>query len=252
MQAYTFHKFTFDDALDNTAQLGIRYIEIFPGQRIRKDANDTLTHDMNPSARERIKSKLTQKGIKALSYGVVELPADEVRCRKVFDFAKDLGIETIVSEPDTNAFDILDKLCQEYKINVAIHNHPKPSRYWNPETVLAAINGRSSRIGACADTGHWMRSGVNPLEAVNKLQGRVISLHFKDLNEFGKKDAHDVPWGTGAADSRSILAELQKQDFKGTFIIEYEYNWENSIPQIRQCISWFDDTVAHLVPAPKK
>ena len=102
-----------------------------------------------------------------------------------FDFAKDMGIETIVSEPAEDAFDAIDKLCDEYGINVAIHNHPKPSHYWNPETVLKVCKGRSKRIGACADTGHWMRSGLNPVECLKKLEGRIISFHFKDLNKMG-------------------------------------------------------------------
>jgi len=43
-----------------------------------------------------------------------------------------MGLETIVSEPPADAFDTVDKLCEEYGINVAIHNHPSgdpsPSR----------------------------------------------------------------------------------------------------------------------------
>jgi hypothetical protein len=79
-----------------------------------------------------------------------------------------MGIETIVSEPAFDAFDTVEKLCEEYKINVALHNHPSPSPYWNCETVLKVCKGRSKRIGACADTGHWMRSKLNPLECIKK------------------------------------------------------------------------------------
>jgi len=51
-----------------------------------------------------------------------------------------------VSEPPEDAFDLIDKLCDEYKINVAIHNHPKPSHYWDSETVLKVCKGRSKRM----------------------------------------------------------------------------------------------------------
>ena len=47
--------------------------------------------------------------------------------RKTFDFAKDMGLETIVSEPGEKDFPKLDELCGEYEINIAIHDHPKPS-----------------------------------------------------------------------------------------------------------------------------
>jgi len=159
-----------------------------------------------------------------------------------------MGIETLVSEPPAEAFDMLDKLCQEYKIKVAIHNHPKPSGYWNPDTVLKVCEGRSKWIGACADTGHWMRSGLNPLEVLKKLQGRIISLHLKDLKEFGKREAHDVIWGTGVGDVKAMLAELDRQNFKGVFSIEYEHNWEKSLPEIRKSVAYFNKVAGELKP----
>jgi hypothetical protein len=139
-------------------------------------------------------------------------------------------------------------LCEEYEINVAIHNHPKPSPYWDPDTVLRVCDGRSKWIGACADTGHWCRSGVDPLEAVKKLgrAGRIRSLHFKDLNEFGNRDAHDVIWGTGISQPKAILTELDRQNFKGVFSIEYEHNWLNSMPEIAGCVAFFRKTAAEL------
>ena len=88
---------------------------------------------------------------------------------------------------------------------MAIHDHPKPSHYWNPDTVLEAVKGRTPLMGACADTGHWLRSGLTPLDCIKKLEGRIISFHFKDLNKPGN-DAHDVPWGTGVCDVPGMLA----------------------------------------------
>ncbi|MHC4758852.1 MAG: sugar phosphate isomerase/epimerase family protein [Planctomycetota bacterium] len=249
-QAYTFNRFTFYEAIDKNASLGLDWIEAYPGQTLSKENPDIeFDHNMPVEYRKGVKEKLKQAGIKLVNYGVVGLPDNEDRCRKVFDFAKDMGIETIVSEPPEKAFEMIDKLCSEYEINVAIHNHPKPSHYWNPDTVLKVCQGRSGRIGACADTGHWSRSGVNPLEALKKLESRIISLHLKDLNEFGNNWAHDVPWGTGICDVKALLEELNRQDFEGVFSIEYEYNWENSVPEIRQCVEYFNEVAAKLKPS---
>jgi len=247
VQAWTFHKATFCEAVDNAVLMGLSYIEAFPGQSFSKEKPDApFGHMATPEIRQAAREKLAAAGITLTSYGVVGLPNDEVECRKVFDFAKEMGIETISSEPPVEAFDLVDRLCNEYEINVALHNHPKPSGYWNPEKVLEVCQGRSKRIGACADTGHWMRSGVNPVEALKKLSGRIISLHFKDVNEFNQMDAHDVIWGTGKNDVKAMLAELDRQNFKGVFTIEYEYNWDNSIPDIIQCIRYFDQESAKL------
>ena len=247
MQAYSFNRFTFFEAVDKAKALEMRYIEAYPGQTLSKEKPDVKTdHNMSSEDKKIMLEKLRESGVQLMNYGVVSLPNDEAECRKVFDFALDMGIETIVSEPPEDAFDIIEKLCNEYKINVAIHNHPKPSHYWNPDTVLKVCKGRSARIGACADTGHWMRSGINPVGALKKLRGKIISLHIKDLNEFGNRSAHDVIWGTGAGDFKAILTELNRQKFKGVFSIEYEHNWLNSMPEISGCVAYFRKAAAGL------
>jgi sugar phosphate isomerase/epimerase len=246
-QAYSFNHFTFFEAVDKTASLGLKYIEAYPGQKLSPDKPDVkFDHDMSAETQAAVNAKLNAAGIKLVNYGVVALGSNEADCRKVFDFAKKMGIETIVSEPPKAAMPLVDKLAQEYGINVAIHNHPKPSLYWNYENLLEAAQGRSKRIGSCADTGHWMRSGINPLEALKKLESRIISFHFKDLNEFGNMAAHDVAWGTGKADVRALLTEMKRQGFKGVFSIEYEHNWDNSVPEIAECVKYFDQVAAEL------
>ncbi len=249
-QAYTFNRFSFFEAVDKVASLGLDWIEAYPGQQIRSDMPDAkMNYTMPEKHRQLVQEKLLDSGVRLVNYGVVRLPNEETECRKVFEFAKAMGIETIVSEPKEEALDLIDRLAQEYKINVALHNHPKPSIYWNPDKVLQIVKGRSERIGACADTGHWMRSGINPVEALKKLEGRIISLHIKDLNEFGVREAHDVPWGTGQANFDGILEELHRQNFKGVFSIEYEHNWENNVPEIRQCVAYFDKVAGKLNPS---
>ena len=240
-QAYSFNRFTFHEAIEKTASLGLHWIEAYPGQRLSKAKPDVRTGESMPAdIRKDVKTRLADAGVKLVNFGVVG------SCnRKLFDFAKEMGIETITCEPDPAAFDDIEKLCDEYDINAAIHNHPKPSRYWNPDTVLKVCKGRGKRIGACADTGHWMRSGIKPIEALKKLEGRTISFHFKDLDKFGR-GAHDVPWGTGQGDVRGMLAELHRQGFQGVFSVEYEHNWTNSLPEIAQSVQYFDKVAAEL------
>jgi sugar phosphate isomerase/epimerase len=247
-QAYSFRKFTLFEAIDKTASLGLKYIEAYPEQPLGKDFPGTkINPSLVPEHRAGLKKKLGDCGVKLVNYGVCNLPKDEAESRKVFDFAKDMGIETLVSEPAEQSLEMLDKLCAEYGVNIAIHNHPKYSgaHYWDPEIVLKACQGRSKRIGACADTGHWARSGLNPLESLRKLEGRIISLHFKDLNREGP-EAHDVPWGTGICDVKGMLAELKRQQVKAVFSIEYEYNWDNSLPEIALCVAYFDKVAKEL------
>jgi sugar phosphate isomerase/epimerase len=252
IHSYTFQKFSIFDAIDKSAALGVKYMSISGGLML-DGTNRITTVDLSDTDRAAIDKKLRADGFgNFVNIGVVQLPADEAKSRKVFEFAKKWGINILVSEPELNALDTVEKLCKEYNIKVAIHEHPKGrSIYWNPDTVLSAIKGRTPLMGACADVGHWMRSGLDPLECVKKLDGHIICLHFKDLNGMGP-DAHDVPWGTGVGKSKEIMAELKRQHFHGAFCVEYEYHWTTSSPEIAQCIKFWNDTCAELAAAPDK
>ena len=43
--------------------------------------------------------------------------------KKIFEFGKALGLKAFSADPDPDSFDSLDKLCEEYKIAIAIHPH---------------------------------------------------------------------------------------------------------------------------------
>jgi sugar phosphate isomerase/epimerase len=248
-QAWSFNRGSFFQAVDQVQALGLHYIEAFPDQPVDQDKNVKMNAGQDPEVRSAIKQKLHDSGVKLGSFGVTGIPKDEAGARKLFDWAKDMGIETIVAEPGEDQFDLLNKLVDEYGINIAIHNHPQPNHYWNPDTELKVLQGRSKRIGSCADVGHWQRSGVQPIEALKKLEGRVIESHFKDLNKFGDKGALDVPWGTGTGDVPGMLREFQRQGGNFTFLVEYE-NWKPTPPQrvqqIAQGLRFFADTCDQL------
>ncbi|HUD49239.1 MAG TPA: sugar phosphate isomerase/epimerase, partial [Candidatus Baltobacteraceae bacterium] len=138
--------------------------------------------------------------------------------------------------------DTIEKLVKEYDIMVGFHDHPKrpddPSyRMWDPNYILSVVKDRDPRIGSCADTGHWVRSNLKPVDCLRILKGRIISSHLKDLNRMGP-GAHDVPYGMGVSDIPGILEELKAQGFDGNISIEYEYNWDHSLPEVAQCIGF--------------
>jgi sugar phosphate isomerase/epimerase len=235
VQTYSFNRFTFFEAIDKAASVGLKYAEAYPGQKIAADIEGAMGPGMSDEQIRLVKAKLQSAGVQLTAFGVTGLSADEASSRQTFEWCKEMGIGVINTEVREDAFDTLEKLCAEYEIKVGLHNHPEPSYYWNPDTVLKGIEGRSKWIGACADTGHWLRSGLDPVECLKKLDGHIVSFHFKDLNQKGK-GAHDVPWGTGVADVPALLAEMKRQNFQGPISIEYEHNWLESLPEIGQCV----------------
>lgn len=241
MQTWTFRKFSFIEAVEKTKELGLKYIQAYPGQTLGKDfPEEKFDHNMNRELAEQVLSLLDEKGIKLAVYGVVDLGISEETMRPVFDFARRMGIEIIVCEPEDEAFPILEQLVQEYGIKAAIHNHPQPSKYALPEAVLEKIKGRDERIGACADPGHWMRTDRSPVASLRLLKGRILDVHLKDRNAFGTEDARDVPFGEGEADIHNILAELTLQDYRGYLTVEYENEEEadNPMPSVRKGLEY--------------
>lgn len=248
--AWSFNRFTFFEAVDRTAALGIRYLEAFEGQPIRPGQDTRLTADLGEDAVLAIREKLKAAGITLTSLYYHELPADEAACRRVFVLARRLGIETLISEPSPEALNVIEPLAGEFGINVAIHNHPEgSSRYWHPREVLKVLEGRSPRLGACADLGHWQRSGIAPVEGIRLLGQRLLSLHVKDLHVVGP-DGHDVWWGTGQGDISGVLREVQRLGVRPTvFAIEFERNWEDNRDDLARCATFFRTTAAGLEAA---
>ncbi|MCP4093267.1 MAG: sugar phosphate isomerase/epimerase [Planctomycetes bacterium] len=242
-QAWTFNRFTAAEAVQMTAAAGGKVIEFFPGQKFSKDYGDLkFDHNLSDKHRNEMRKILGNNGVIAINYGVVGVPNDEAEARKIFEFAKDMGFRSITTE-STGSIDVIEKLVKETGVGVGFHNHPRRPKdpnykVWDPNYILALVKDRDPRIGACADTGHWTRSGIKPVDALKILDGRVISLHMKDLSSFGEVSAHDQVFGTGHSDIPAVLDELKRQGFAGNISIEYEYNWDNSITDVAQCVGF--------------
>ncbi len=243
-QAYTFRLFSVMEAIDKTAQAGGKTIEFYPRQKLSQEQPDTVfNHESPPEVIAAVKARLADKGLTAVAYGVVKLGADAAENRKVFEFCKTMGIGVVVTEPDVNALDAIEALVKEFDIRMAIHNHPKRPldrayRFWDPEYIVSLVKDRDPRMGACADTGHWVRSGLDPVECIRLLKGRIFDSHLKDLNEAGNPKAHDVPYGQGVSNVPAILAEFHAQGYPGPLHVEYESNWENSVPDVTRCLEF--------------
>src|SRR5436190_2848453 len=241
-QAYTFNHFTLFEAIEKTASCGGKVIEFYPGQKLSKDEpNVSWDHNASAETIQKVKDKLAEFRIRPVNYGVVDIPTDEAAARKVFEFAKAMGLRAVTTE-SVGSIDTIEKLVKEYDIMVGFHDHPRrpdnPNyKMWDPNYILSIVKDRDARIGSCADTGHWVRSNLKPVDCLRILKGRIISSHLTDLNRMGE-GAHDQPFGTGVSDVPAILEELRAQNFEGNLSIEYEYHWENSTPEVGQCIGY--------------
>lgn len=241
VQAWTFTRYTTMEAIEKVAQAGGSNIELFPGQEFGKDFPGVkVGPDMGEAATAALRAQLAKFHLNVVAYGVTGISKDESEARKLFSWAKSLGIGIINTE-STDAIDTMDKMVKEFDMRVGFHDHPRTKdpnyRMWDPNYVLSVVKNHDRRIGSCADVGHWVRSGIKPIDALRILNGRVMSCHLKDLNEFSA-NGHDVPFGTGVSGMTDILQELHRQGFRGSASVEYEYDWETSIPEVAQCVGF--------------
>jgi type 1 glutamine amidotransferase len=242
--------FTLMEGVEKTRQLGLSSVCGLSFQKVSAEIPQFCDAELTDAQLETIRLQMDAAGVSMPVFFYATIPSDEAGCRKVFEFGRKLGIETFISEPPPEALDVIERFCDEYDIQLAIHNHgPEQSPiYWRPEGVLEVCQGRSKRIGACPDTGYWIRAGIDPIEGVRKLGDRLITIQAHDLDQC-TPDGHDVPWGTGKAQFAELIREMRRLGITPTqFDLEYSYKFEDNLAESAACIEYFDKVIAEPAP----
>lgn len=242
VEAYTFHRFTLFEAIEKTSELGLPYMGGLSFQKVSAGMAKHFEPGLSDEEIRQVRFKLDDAGVRLLTYYIQDIPGDEAGCRKVFEFGRRIGIETFMAEPKPEALRVISKFCDEYGLNVALHNHDAKGSpvYWRPEGILESCEGLSPRLGACADLGYWMRAGIDPIEAVRMLGSRLITVQIHDLDARTEK-GHDVPWGTGVGRIEEFLRELLRLGRRPTmFGLEYSRNFLTSTPEVAKCAEFFN------------
>ena len=131
------------------------------------------------------------------AFGVEDLTSDETETQVLFEFGRALGATTLNIYPTRDAVAGLQNWVSLYNVRVAIHNRgPEDDRWAMPEWIFKAVENLDPRVGACADLGHFIRSGVDPVKAIETLGTRVLGVHFRDFD----KQGNEVVVGRGQLD----------------------------------------------------
>jgi len=229
IQSYTLRTFPVDKVLDTAQSLGLGSIEFF---------NAHFKADSSPDEIAAMKKKAAEHNVKILGHGVDSFTKDHEANRRYFEFAKKAGIRNLSADPTEDSFESLDKLVEEYQIRIAIHNHGPGARYDKIVDVLNAIKGHNPMIGACADLGHYIRSGEDPIRAINLFKGRLYGVHLKDFAE-QKDKTQGIILGKGHLDVDGVFQALRKVDFPidGSLSLEYEEKPADPIDDVKQCLA---------------
>ncbi len=248
MTAYTFHRYTLMETIEKTDQLGLAYLGGLSFQKVGEDIDKKFDAALSDAELTAIRHKLDDAGVRMLTCFYAKIPGDDEGCCKVFEFARKMGIETLISEPPLESLDTIERFCDAYDINLAIHNHDQKASpdYWSPEAVMKVCENRGPHIGVCADIGYWMRSGIDPAAAVRRIGQRLFVVQMHDLDA-RTPEGHDVPWGTGVGETKEFLREIHRQGIQPKmFGLEYSYDWYDSLPEVTQCARFFDEVTLEL------
>jgi len=89
-------------------------------------------------------------------------------------------------------------------------------------------------IGACVDTGHYLRSGRTPVEALRILGERVHGIHLKDFVDA----TTEVEPGTGRLSFPTFLDALKRYThFHSALVFEYEAAPQDPTPPLASAIT---------------
>jgi inosose dehydratase len=245
VQTYTFREFDLEPALKRIKELGLKNGEFFQKH---------IPSNSKPEQLKSILSLCKEYEVTPVGFGVSNFSKNHDANKKLFDFGAAIGLKYLSADPDPDSFDSLDKLCDEYKIAIAIHPHGPEGkglhRWYSAQIIMKAIKDHNKLIGSCLDTGHLIRSAqlgekLDPVEQIKIMGDRNYAIHLKDHDN---KRKTDVIFGdpTGVLDVAAVFKALQDVHFKGTVSIEYEANASDPSPDMKKCVSYLNDTMAKL------
>jgi sugar phosphate isomerase/epimerase len=246
VQSYTFRNFDLEQMLKRTKDLGLKYAEFY-----QKHCPLTASADQIKAFQKICKDY----DVTPVAWGVQGFTKDHDTNKRIFDFGKALGLKNFSANPNPDSFDSLDKLCEEYKIAIAIHPHgpvgkDKLDRWYSAAVIMKAVKDHHPLIGACLDTGHLIRAAqlgekLVPEDEVRTMGPRNFGMHLKDHDNQRKTD---VIYGKdgGVLNVPAVLKALRDVKFRGTISIEYEANPQEPTADVKACVDIFKESVKQL------
>jgi len=232
VQSYCYRGFKpLDELLDCVKRTGMTRLELCA---VHVDFNDESTF-------ENVVSTCNDAGIEIVQIGVETFTDDQAHARKRFEFSKLAGNKIISCHFKPDSFDkahpMVTRLCDEYDIDVAIHNHGGYHWLGNMEMLEYVFSQVSPRIGLCLDTAWALDAKHNPVKMAEKFIDRLKSTHIKDFTFQPDRQGVDTIVGAGNLDLPGLLKLLSEHNYAGPAILEYEGDINDPVPALKQCVA---------------
>jgi len=122
---------------------------------------------------------------------------------------------------------------------------------WHPALVAKHCQAYSSAVGAFSDTGHWIRSELDPAEGVSILKDRIVGFEIHDLTAFNAS-GRGVPLGSGVGNLPKMLETLARvKEGPVLLSIECHSDPDNPLEGVKKSLEFLDAQAMRLAkPAP--
>ena len=226
---YTFAKFDLDKTLETLKRTDVHYLCI-------KNFHLPLT-----STKEEIEAfhkKLAKFDVIGYAVGPLYMNSEK-EVDQVFEYAKRVGVKTIVGVPTYDLLPYVNEKVKEYDMKYAIHLHgPDIDKFPDADDVWENTKDLDPRMGMCLDIGHDRRNGKDPVADLKKYHTRVFDVHLKDVTA-ATKQGRSVEIGRGILDIPAFVEMLREVNYKGVCSLEHEKNMDNPFMGIAESIGYF-------------
>ncbi|MCE4562750.1 sugar phosphate isomerase/epimerase [Maribellus sp. CM-23] len=226
---YTFHKFDLQTTLETLKRCDVHYLCI-------KDFH--LPIESTDEEIAAFHAKCAEYGVKGYAVGPLYMRSKE-DIDKYFEYAKRVGVNTIVGVPNYDLLPYVEEKVKEYGFFYAIHLHgPDIDIYQDADEVWEKTKDLDPRMGMCLDIGHDTRNGKDPVADLKKYHSRVFDIHLKDVTGTTKL-GYSVEVGRGIIDFPAFVKMVREVNYTGVISLEHERNMDNPFMGIAESIGYF-------------
>ena len=162
---------TMSEAVATADILGVPNIDVSSRDIVSPEVPKLFDHRLQKGERNAINYRLRELNEQIAVYRVENLASDETTRRRTFELAKGFpNVPTLVVTADGSSLADLDRLAEEFGINVAIESRK------DPKTLMAALEGRGQRIGIAADLDAWLQAGIKPVDGLAIVKPRLMAV----------------------------------------------------------------------------
>ena len=182
----------FSDALAKADVIPFASVEASSTQITSFEVPKPLDQRLQTNERAAVVYRLREIAESISAYRVDNIGADSAMRRRVFEFAKSINVPLIITSADAANPAELDKLAEEFEIDVALESKG------DPKVVMAALDGRGKRLGVSAHLGGWAQAGIKAVDGLAIAKDKLLHVTASDRSALGAR-GRVVPLGDGAA-----------------------------------------------------